>query len=453
MATKRNPKKEAQAKAAAASQPEAAAAPRPQVKPGKRPSVKSAGKPVAKPAAKSAGKPASAPAGTPTASASSAKPATAKPISPSGVDAASTTEPATAVTAAAQGSGRIPLKTKPRPKLRAKDKEKAVAASAAALSQSGKIQKKPDDALDEGNSANLASKDAADSANTAVQNASEQAPSKQPKKPAVAKRSVAKPAASKAGKTKEGAEEDASEAAKPKKKRHVVRYVMLSLVAILLIVVAVFSWDRWLHYDDTQGFQGEWLIDNSTKTVLIDDKTIQLTDDVSYDYKIDSGAKTISFTFGTLSGSGRYRFSEDRKQLVVTEGGSHSLLSTLLEDIGHKWDTLVRAVQGQEPENPNSGEGVIVFERPSSGIVAPPENPAPAPESDPAAGEAEGEPENPSADESAPNNDAPAVADESSADKTAPPLDETAANGNPDTSSASDSASLSGLLDAGGTGA
>ena len=150
--------------------------------------------------------------------------------------------------------------------------------------------------------------------------------------------------------------------------------VALGVLAVLLVAAAGFSWDRWLRYDDARELQGEWQVDGTTRVVVIDGASIKLTDDVAYAYTIDPAAKTIEFTFGNMEGSGRYRFSADRSQLVVTEGSSYSALSTLFEDVGWMWDGLVRFVQGQAPAQPEAGEGITVLARVSHDAAAQPRN-------------------------------------------------------------------------------
>ena len=92
-------------------------------------------------------------------------------------------------------------------------------------------------------------------------------------------------------------------------------------------------------------------------------ETIKLTEDVSWSYKLDTDAKTISYTFGNMEGSGRYRFSLDRSQLVISDGSGYTWLSTLADDIAWQFDQLVRAIQGQPQEEPPSGAGYTVLDR------------------------------------------------------------------------------------------
>ncbi|WP_080800713.1 hypothetical protein [Arabiibacter massiliensis] len=182
------------------------------------------------------------------------------------------------------------------------------------------------------------------------------------------------------------------------RKRRWPLVVALVLVAIIVAVVGTFSWDRWLRYDDAAEFQGEWQAHGTPAVVVIDGERINLTDDVSYAYAIDPVAKTLSFTFGSLEGQGRYRFSLDRTQLVITEGDGYSWLLTLVDDIAWMWDQAARAVQGQPQEEPAQAEGVTVLDRLSHDSAAAPRADAAVaePEPEPAAApeaEAESQPE------------------------------------------------------------
>lgn len=107
--------------------------------------------------------------------------------------------------------------------------------------------------------------------------------------------------------------------------------------------------------------------------VVIDGETIKLTEDVSWSYTLDTDAKTISYTFGNMEGSGRYRFSLDRSQLVISDGDGYSWLSTLTDDIAWQFDQLVRAIQGQPQEEPQSGAGYTVLDRLSHDAEATPQ--------------------------------------------------------------------------------
>lgn len=195
-------------------------------------------------------------------------------------------------------------------------------------------------------------------------------------------------------------------AAKPRKRRWPL-IVTGSVLLVILLAVGGFSWDRWLRYDDAREFLGEWQTHGTTAVVVIDGETIKLTEDVSWTYTLDTGAKTIAFTFGNMEGSGRYRFSLDRSQLVITDGDGYSWLSTLADDIAWQFDQLVRAIQGQPQEEPPSGDGYTVLDRLSHDAAATPQTgtpvePEPEPTPDP---EPTPEPEASPAPESKPESE------------------------------------------------
>lgn len=154
------------------------------------------------------------------------------------------------------------------------------------------------------------------------------------------------------------------------------RWPWIVLAVFLVLVVAVvgsFSWDRWLRYDDADDFVGEWTVVGESTTVVIDGRTIRLTDDVSYPYTLDTGAKTIEFTFGNRSGEGHYRFSPDRSQLVILENGDCSWSSTLFDDVAWTFDDLVRTVQGRSPVEYSGNDTTTVLSRLSHDTTASPD--------------------------------------------------------------------------------
>lgn len=149
------------------------------------------------------------------------------------------------------------------------------------------------------------------------------------------------------------------------------------LLAVVLLVVGGFSWDRWLRYDDASEFQGSWQTHGTTAVVVIDGQSIKLTEDVTWTYTLDTDAKTIAFTFGNMEGSGRYRFSLDRSQLVITDGSGYTWFSTLADDIAWQFDQLMRTIQGQPQEEPPSGDHATVLDRLSNDASATPQTGTP----------------------------------------------------------------------------
>ena len=162
---------------------------------------------------------------------------------------------------------------------------------------------------------------------------------------------------------------------------HLTWPVVAVLVAIAVVVVTVgsFSWGRWLRYDDAADFQGAWYANGTTSLVTVDGQEIHLTSDVAYGYTLDTGAKTITFTFGDLQGQGRYRFSADRSELVITDGDRFSFWGNLFSDIGWQFGQLITGLQGKEVPREEPVDGVTVLDRtPGEGAVAAPASSAPA---------------------------------------------------------------------------
>ena len=152
---------------------------------------------------------------------------------------------------------------------------------------------------------------------------------------------------------------------KPVKKLHLSWPAVLIgvLLAIVVALVAVFSWDRWLRFDDASDFQGTWYANGTASTISIDGEQMHLTDDVAYSYTLDTGAKTISFTFGTYEGQGRYRFSADRSELVITDGADFSFWGNLFDDVSWRFGQAIDNLQGKEIAREAAVDGVTVLDR------------------------------------------------------------------------------------------
>ena len=166
---------------------------------------------------------------------------------------------------------------------------------------------------------------------------------------------------------------------------HLTWPVVAVLVAIAMVVIMVgsFSWGRWLRYDDAADFQGAWYANGTTSLVTVDGQEIHLTSDVAYGYTLDTGAKTITFTFGDLQGQGRYRFSADRSELVITDGDGFSFWGNLFSDIGWQFGQLITGLQGKEVPREEVVDGVTVLDRtPGEGAVEVPASSTPAQNAD-----------------------------------------------------------------------
>lgn len=118
--------------------------------------------------------------------------------------------------------------------------------------------------------------------------------------------------------------ERAEQEERVRRRRRVIRRALFAFLLVLLFLFAgllvAFGIFRWQTYDDAADIQGTWYDEGTTMPVTITDDEIMLTDEVAYHYVVDPEAKTILFKFGNMEGGGRYRFSLDRTELVITDG-------------------------------------------------------------------------------------------------------------------------------------
>lgn len=139
------------------------------------------------------------------------------------------------------------------------------------------------------------------------------------------------------------------------------------LVGLAVAAVAGFSWLRWFSADDAADIQGTWYLAGTSTPIVITEDRINLTNDVSYRYALDTGDKTIAFTFTNLAGSGCYRFSLDRNELALVDG-AFTGSDTLGRDIGWTLEALVKKLQGDSLAPAEAGaEGLTLLSRTPSG--------------------------------------------------------------------------------------
>lgn len=138
------------------------------------------------------------------------------------------------------------------------------------------------------------------------------------------------------------------------------RKVALTAAAVtFLFIVAVSGalfWNAYLRYDDASDIQGEWQVEGTGVTVVVDADSIEMPDALSYAYTIDTWAKTIAFSFDDLSGSGSYRFSDDRRTLVITEGQGDAAIAMTMTKLSD--DTAAEPRKDADSsEASNAGDG------------------------------------------------------------------------------------------------
>lgn len=155
----------------------------------------------------------------------------------------------------------------------------------------------------------------------------------------------------------------------PKKPRKKWPFVVAgAIVAAIAAIVIAFSCWRWPFSHDAEDIQGVWYIAGTQKTATITADKIELSDDVAYSYELDEGAKTLSLTFGTMTGDARYRFSFDRQELAIRDGETSSV-DSLLEDIPWTLAALGHAIQGDAASPEFSGSQTMVLTRTPSSQV------------------------------------------------------------------------------------
>ncbi|MBR3257749.1 MAG: hypothetical protein IKF96_02040 [Eggerthellaceae bacterium] len=120
----------------------------------------------------------------------------------------------------------------------------------------------------------------------------------------------------------------------------VFKAILAFFIVMAVVLIGFLSWERWYAHDDIADFQGTWNIQGEAG-VGHPDVNIRITEDkmildinTTYGYTLDTAKKTITFTFQDLSGEGHYRFSADRRYLLITDG-HYTWLETCLSDF--KW--------------------------------------------------------------------------------------------------------------------
>lgn len=83
--------------------------------------------------------------------------------------------------------------------------------------------------------------------------------------------------------------------------------------------------------DDTELIQGEWLVDGTTTTCVINNKHFKLPGGTSYDYSLDTTHGTISVSVGDIDGGGTYRITTNHKgetRLSISEKDGSKVVTT-----------------------------------------------------------------------------------------------------------------------------
>ncbi len=145
----------------------------------------------------------------------------------------------------------------------------------------------------------------------------------------------------------------------------ILRTLTTLVVVTIVVSFAAFAWDRWFRYDDVSDFVGVWSVEGENYSITITESDIDLADNAVFSYTLDPFSKTITYTLGSLEGSGRYRFSIDRTQLVLVDGGDESWFTTLSDDMAYALQCLWAYFQGAEVPKLATGDDAIILIRES----------------------------------------------------------------------------------------
>jgi hypothetical protein len=137
------------------------------------------------------------------------------------------------------------------------------------------------------------------------------------------------------------------------------KVLVLSMVGVLVLVIALFSWLRWFGVDDAKDMQGTWYASSLGVAVEIDGSTIKITEDVAYSYTLDATAKTFALSFGEYAGGGHYWFSPDRQTLVFIDGKGGGV-NEFFEDISWSWEAWLAGVQSRGYAVPADENAVVL---------------------------------------------------------------------------------------------
>ena len=165
--------------------------------------------------------------------------------------------------------------------------------------------------------------------------------------------------------------------------KRVVLTVLILVVIAALVVVALLSVERWWTHDDAADIQGTWLIQgdaalgHEAATITITAGTIVLDKDTTYRYTLDTAKKTITFTFQDLEGQGHYRFSADRRHLIIVDG-EYSWLGTCVSDFWWQLRSWVATALDAPQPALGSSSGTTLLAR-TVPAAEPAAEPAPAP--------------------------------------------------------------------------
>ena len=132
----------------------------------------------------------------------------------------------------------------------------------------------------------------------------------------------------------------AKRAHKPGFARRVALGIVVAVLAAMLVVTGLFCWQKWMRFDDAADIQGVWKVQSTGDSIVFDGRNLKLTKGISYEYRLDTQEKAITYRFGELAGGGHYYFSGDRDVLIIVDGDERL---GVLAEAGFLPDELVNA--------------------------------------------------------------------------------------------------------------
>lgn len=118
--------------------------------------------------------------------------------------------------------------------------------------------------------------------------------------------------------------------------------------------------------NDKPDLIGEWKVANTEVTVVFSDTQFKVVGN-TFDYTIDSGNKTITYTAGGAKGTSKYSFSADKQQLTLEESSGKT--------------TVFNKVSSNGNAEPSAGVAATPAPEMEHNAAAEPQ-PDPAPEAD-----------------------------------------------------------------------
>lgn len=120
-------------------------------------------------------------------------------------------------------------------------------------------------------------------------------------------------------------------------KKSILTRIAVSVAAVACALACLFAIPGCAS-GDANTLIGEWKIQNTDVTVVFTGSEFKLVGN-TFDYKIDTSDKTITYTSGDATGSAKYSFSDDGKKLTLEEndgaGGTKVTVFDKVSDDGN----------------------------------------------------------------------------------------------------------------------